>query len=399
MKILLAQAAPYYPSLGGAPKSNRLLLEALSGRTHDCAAVTTWSENAFDASSQPYYAGAPCSVTGDCVRFRHKGVDVRMATHRSKLQAVFTQEVAAYDPAWILISSEDPGQGLLQTAVKHWAEKVIYVARTTMALPFGPGAAFHSERGVSLLRRAAGVVAITSYLASYFRRWAEIEAVPLSLSLLDPPPAAVRARFDRGFIMMINPCAVKGVSIFLELTRRMPWLPFAVVPTWGTTTAELNAIEERPNVRVLEPREDVDELFAECRVLLVPSLWAEAGGRCVVEAMARGIPVIASNVGGLPEMKLGIDYLLPVREIERYTTELNERLMPTPEVPPQDVEPWLEALYNLTTKAATYERVSVESRAAALQHMARATIDAFEQFLIDRSTTRMRHTPLCEQPL
>ena len=39
----------------------------------------------------------------------------------------------------------------------------------------------------------------------------------------------------------------------------------------------------------------------------MPSLW-QAFGRIVVEAM-HGIPVIASDAGGLAEAKLGVDYL------------------------------------------------------------------------------------------
>ena len=37
--------------------------------------------------------------------------------------------------------------------------------------------------------------------------------------------------------------------------------------------------------------------------------------RIVVEAMLRGVPVIASNTGGLPEAKLGVPYVLPVTPI------------------------------------------------------------------------------------
>lgn len=40
-------------------------------------------------------------------------------------------------------------------------------------------------------------------------------------------------------------------------------------------------------------------------VVVVPSLWLEAFGRVVIEAMACGIPVIASRVGGIPEILTG----------------------------------------------------------------------------------------------
>src|SRR5438552_1419363 len=39
MRILLAQNSLYYPAHGGGDKSNRLLLEALSARGHECRAV------------------------------------------------------------------------------------------------------------------------------------------------------------------------------------------------------------------------------------------------------------------------------------------------------------------------------------------------------------------------
>ena len=42
-------------------------------------------------------------------------------------------------------------------------------------------------------------------------------------------------------------------------------------------------------------------VYAKTRILLVPSVWQEGWGRVVTEAQLNGIPVIASNLGGLPE--------------------------------------------------------------------------------------------------
>src|SRR5450755_2687169 len=39
MRILLAQNSLYYPAHGGGDKSNRLLLEALAARGHECRVV------------------------------------------------------------------------------------------------------------------------------------------------------------------------------------------------------------------------------------------------------------------------------------------------------------------------------------------------------------------------
>jgi glycosyltransferase involved in cell wall biosynthesis len=51
----------------------------------------------------------------------------------------------------------------------------------------------------------------------------------------------------------------------------------------------------------LGDREDVPEILAALDVVLVPS-WEEPFGRSMVEAMAMGVPVVATSVGGPPEV-------------------------------------------------------------------------------------------------
>jgi glycosyltransferase involved in cell wall biosynthesis len=46
---------------------------------------------------------------------------------------------------------------------------------------------------------------------------------------------------------------------------------------------------------------DPASFYEQIDVLFVPSLWNEAFGRTAIEALAYGIPVIASNRGGIPE--------------------------------------------------------------------------------------------------
>jgi glycosyltransferase involved in cell wall biosynthesis len=180
---------------------------------------------------------------------------------------------------------------------------------------------------------------------------------------------------------MVNPSAIKGITIFLELARRLPQVPFAAVPTWATTNRDRFALATCPNVSLLTASENIDEIFSQTRILLVPSLWGEAVGNVVVEAMLRGIPVLASNLGGLPEVKLGVDYLLPVHPIERYEAQLDENSLPVPIVPEQDVVPWLEALQKLLSDRNHYEWLSATSRNAALDHVSKLDIGPCEDFL------------------
>lgn len=56
------------------------------------------------------------------------------------------------------------------------------------------------------------------------------------------------------------------------------------------------------NFHFLGRRSDVPRLLGSATVAVAPSVWAEAFGLTVVEAMAAGAPVVATAVGGVPEI-------------------------------------------------------------------------------------------------
>jgi glycosyltransferase involved in cell wall biosynthesis len=64
---------------------------------------------------------------------------------------------------------------------------------------------------------------------------------------------------------------------------------------------DLRARYESSNIYFLGYVNPAD-FFGTIDVLLVPSLWPEPFGRIVAEAYAHGVPVIASNRGGLREI-------------------------------------------------------------------------------------------------
>ena len=384
MRILLAQNSLYFPAHGGGDKSNRLLMEALAARGHECrvvARISTFGQVEHARYLEQLAArGVAAAADAGIVAFDRVGVGVRVVTN-TNLRACFVLQLAAFQPEVILASTDDPAQVLLEAALAYGRAPVVYLVRATLALPFGPDCAFASEARTERMRACSKVVGVSEYVAAYIRKYGGMDAVHVPISLMEPEEWPALGRFESEFVTMVNPCAVKGIAIFVALADALPHLSFAAVPTWGTTAEDRASLEARSNIRLLDPVDDINLLLARTRILLVPSLWAEARSRIVLEAMLRAVPVIAADVGGIPEAKMGVPYLLPVRRIERYQPQVNEQMVPVAEVPPQEIGPWVEALHAITTDRELYEENARESRRAALRYVETMHAGHFETLL------------------
>jgi surfactin synthase thioesterase subunit/glycosyltransferase involved in cell wall biosynthesis len=386
MRILLAQNSLYFPAHGGGDKSNRLLVEALAARGHECLAVARTGPYGESYAAELAARGVAARDAHGAIEFERARVRVRVAAGPG-LRAYFAQQIRAFRPDIILASTDDPAQVLLEPALQSPAP-VVFLARATLALPFGPDSAFPSETKTARLRQAAAVVGVSEYVANYIQRHSGIPAMHVPISLMEPEEWPNLGRFGNEFVTMVNPCAVKGIAIFLALADAFPHTRFAAVPSWGTGAEDRAALEARRNITLLGPVDDINILLRRTSVLLVPSLWAEARSRMVVEAMLRGIPVMAANTGGLPEAKMGVPYLLPVNPITKYQPRLDKRMVPVAEVPRQDIAPWRAPLAFLLSNRSHYETISRDSRAAALNYARYLTVQPFEELLVRNAGAR-----------
>lgn len=98
--------------------------------------------------------------------------------------------------------------------------------------------------------------------------------------------------------------AQKGHATLLEAAAQVPDAVFVLAGD-GPEREPLEALAQRlgvaDRVRFLGRREDVPELLAACDLFALPSLY-EGSSLAVLEAMAAGIPIVSSAIGGTDEL-------------------------------------------------------------------------------------------------
>ncbi len=166
-------------------------------------------------------------------------------------------------------------------------------------------------------------------------------------------------------VTFVNPEPRKGVHVFARiaevLSGRRPDIPLLLVE--GASKAsflpklgiDLSGIK---NLKVMANTPDARQFLVATKVLLMPSLMENAAV-VAMEAMLNGIPVLASNRGGLPETIGDAGFLFDIPA--KYTPETRE--VPTA----AELEPWVDTVIRLWDDAAEYERWSQAARERAQQ--------------------------------
>ncbi len=217
----------------------------------------------------------------------------------------------------------------------------------------------------------------TAYISnSHFTRSRAERDLGVSSTVIYPLIDADRYRVTPSGekVVFINPHPSKGVSVACDLATLCPDIPFLFVEAWTLDGPEYDAIRARiralPNVTLLPRTSDMAAIYAQARLVLVPSQWEEAFGRVVAEAQISGIPALASRIGGLPEAIGSGGILLP------------------PDAPAHH---WAAALRQIWDDPAEHAHLSQ----AATHHAARTMdkdrqLDLLEHLLRDRLQADLR---------
>jgi glycosyltransferase involved in cell wall biosynthesis len=286
MKILFATGHGYLPQrVGGSESSSHELILALREQGHDCAVLAQLQGNGWlGLRNRVLMKLRREPLLGDQL----PGYPVQRAWFPDRhVEAALARE----QPDVVLVQAGEPLR-MAKAFRAAGAPTVVYLRDVE----------FHELGGDPADFPELTYIANSQFVAERFR------------AAFGPMPRVIRPLFRAEryatprapkYVTFVNPHPVKGVGLAFEIAALCPEIPFCFVEGWPMNRDEMAALEKRVAAQVnvhLEPRtHDMRQIYQATHTLLVPSQWEEAWGRVVTEAQFSGIPVLASDRGGLPE--------------------------------------------------------------------------------------------------
>ena len=96
-------------------------------------------------------------------------------------------------------------------------------------------------------------------------------------------------------------CYIDTAKLMIRQRKDITFLTVGAGPQWDYYNAQISD-DERMYIKMLGRRDDVDEIFQVCDLSVLTSNHGEGLSNSIMESMAWGVPVIATNDGGTPEI-------------------------------------------------------------------------------------------------
>lgn len=113
---------------------------------------------------------------------------------------------------------------------------------------------------------------------------------------------------NKGYFLYVGRISKeKGINYLIDAFAKLPKEIELHIVGEGREKENLMRQAEKlnlTNVSFIEPKygEDLIDEYQNCIASIIPSIWLEAFGLTIVESFSQGKPVIASNIGGMPEI-------------------------------------------------------------------------------------------------
>lgn len=318
-RLLFASVHSYIDPSSGAALAMRDLLELLAARGIDCRALSTGAldfqeetplEAVLDPLEVPYErVGARLDENRvvELIDLTLHGVRVSLLPTASSragrapdhteggiFLALAEHALDRFQPDVLLTYGGHPANLALMARARRRGVAVVFHLHN-----FG-----YPDR--SAFADASAVLVPSEFSRRYHARRLGIDATAIPYPLR--PERVIASDPQPHYLTFVNPQPAKGVTVFAriaaELDRRRPDIPLLVVEGRGTADGLADAgldLSGLTNLSRMTNTPDPRAIYAVSRAVLMPSLWRESFGRVAAEALANGVPVLASDRGALPE--------------------------------------------------------------------------------------------------
>jgi len=339
--LFVCQHQPFGFS-GGAEVYASWLMNGMAGRGHQPAVFYAYGE-APDCADIPCFQSAKSNpILGRVAFFNSYDDRLAAASFRKILSEIKPDVVHIHhllNLSWRIVGiAKNAGVPVVATIHDHW----FYCHRITLTKPDGsvctgplqglacppcgksayrkwPGAVLwpglsmaHVNRNRRLkqaLKLCDRVLVPSRYLLNRYQNWEPLLNAchwPYGIGPVKFEKKSSGPFFHIAYAAKIS--REKGAFILLKAARRLKDLPVRFLVAGGGSPEDLAAFDhESKDLNVIRlgnitPDRIGEDLLAGADILIQPSIWPENSPISIAQALAAGIPVIASRIGGIPEI-------------------------------------------------------------------------------------------------
>lgn len=316
------------PTHGGMESHVQRLARALIYDGHDVAAVSgTMNPDPLPSGATPYHAPTVLSkapqVFRDRARHYHPPFPDPVFSRTVRRVAYSWQPDVIHAHGWCAFSCYWPGSPPLvvtlhdhglrcpkRSLLRHGAECVKGSGMRCATCPGDQPAAKRIALAAAMQKSVPGLAAHADCFIAVSRsvasRIAEIgfsgPAVRIIPNFFDTRSIAPSANGDQPgqpTVLFVGPDNLhKGRSIAIAAFRLLPASTARLVLVGGGAPVNMEGVSTLGYLQGSALREQ----YSAASVALVPSIWPEPCPTVALEAMAHGVPVIGSRIGGIPDI-------------------------------------------------------------------------------------------------
>jgi glycosyltransferase involved in cell wall biosynthesis len=302
MNVLIVSGI-WPPDVGGPATHAPELASWLAARGHHVEALTTAAAKPAEAGYAVHWVSRRLPPGA-----RHAAVVAAVAKAARRADVVYATSMIGRTAAGTVLARRPLVAKLTSDPAFERSRRRGFVGGETVGFQEGGGG-----RGASVLRairdmsvrRATSVICPSAYIAELVAGWRGTSDGVVVLPNPAPLPseaAAVAFPGERPHIAFAGRLtAAKNLDVAIDAVRALDSGTFAVIGDGEERTRLQSGAGERVRFLGAVPRAEALGFLAAADVAVLPSAW-ENFPHAAVEALALGTPVVATRVGGVPEI-------------------------------------------------------------------------------------------------